>query len=81
MTRPWWLLPPGRINALWWLALGAAMLAIERFGGPTGQYPVVYAVPVALAAWYSGPVGVIGAGGVRAARALSCCSWRPAAHR
>jgi hypothetical protein len=54
MKRPWWLLPPGRINALWWLALGAAMLAIERFGGPTGQYPVVYAVPVALAAWYSG---------------------------
>ena len=54
MKRPWWLLPPGRINALWWLALGGAMLAIDRLGGPTAQYPVVYAVPVVLAAWYSG---------------------------
>jgi len=54
MKRPWWLLPPGRINPLWWLALGAGMLAIDRFGGPAVQYPVVYAVPVVLAAWYSG---------------------------
>ena len=30
------------------------MLVIDRFGGPTAQYPVVYAVPVVLAAWYSG---------------------------
>lgn len=52
--RPWWLLPPGRINALWWLALGGAMLAIDHVGSPGAQYPVVYAVPVVLAAWYSG---------------------------
>jgi hypothetical protein len=53
-TRPWWLLPPGRINPLWWIALGAGMLVIDHFGGPAAQYPVMYAVPVVLAAWYSG---------------------------
>ena len=52
--RPWWLLPPRRINPLWWIALGVATLVIDHLGGPTAQYPVVYAVPVVLAAWYSG---------------------------
>jgi hypothetical protein len=52
--RPWWLLPPGRIHPLWWLALGAVMLVVDHLAGPAAQYPVVYAVPVVLAAWYSG---------------------------
>jgi hypothetical protein len=52
--RPWWLLPPGRINPLWWIAFGAGMLAIDHLAGPAAQYPVVYTVPVVLAGWYSG---------------------------
>ena len=52
--RPWWLLPSGRIQPLWWVALGAAMLWIDFVMLPTAQFPVVYAVPVILAAWYSG---------------------------
>ena len=52
--RPWWLLPPGRVDPLWWMALGAAMLAIDHLSGPAAQFPLVYAIPVSLAAWYSG---------------------------
>jgi hypothetical protein len=52
--RPWWLLPEGRINPLWWIALGAGMLWIDHLNGLSAQFPVVYVVPVCLAAWYSG---------------------------
>jgi hypothetical protein len=54
LTRPWWLLPPGRIHPLWWVALGAAMLWIDYLMSTTAQFPVVYVLPVILAAWYSG---------------------------
>jgi hypothetical protein len=53
-TRPWWLLPSGRIQPLWWVALGAAMLAIDHFTSETVNFPVVYVLPIILAAWYSG---------------------------
>jgi hypothetical protein len=53
-TRPWWLLPSGRIQPLWWVALGAAMLWIDYLTSEATSFPVVYAVPVILAAWYSG---------------------------
>ena len=36
------------------MALGAAMLLIEHLSGPAAQFPLVYAIPVSLAAWYSG---------------------------
>jgi len=52
--RPWWLLPPGRIQPVWWIVLGAVMLWIDYFLSPTVHFPVIYAVPVILAAWYSG---------------------------
>jgi hypothetical protein len=52
--RPWWLLPPGRIHPVWWMALGAAMLWVDHVAGPPAQFPVLYALPVSLAAWYSG---------------------------
>jgi hypothetical protein len=52
--RPWWLLPQGRIHPLWWTGLGAAMLWVDHLIGPEAQYPVIYILPVILAAWYSG---------------------------
>jgi hypothetical protein len=52
--RPWWLLPPGRIHPLWWIALGSAMLGVDYASGPAAQFPVAYVLPVSLAAWYSG---------------------------
>ena len=53
-TRPWWLLPLGQVRAIWWVLIGVAMIAIDYFGGPDSQFPVLYVIPVILAAWYSG---------------------------
>ena len=54
LTRPWWLLPSGRIQPLWWVALGAAMLWVDYLISDSEHFPVVYVLPVILAAWYSG---------------------------
>jgi len=52
--RPWWLLPPGRLHPLWWIAFGSVLLWIDYLSGPHASFPVVYVLPVSLAAWYSG---------------------------
>lgn len=54
VAAPWWLLPHGRIHPLWWVALGAATLAVDHFTAIAAQFPVGYALPVIVAAWYSG---------------------------
>ena len=59
-TRPWWLLPPGQIQPLWWVALGAIMLAVDYITSETANFPVIYVVPVILAAWYSGKWPAVG---------------------
>jgi K+-sensing histidine kinase KdpD len=53
-NRPWWLLPSGRIQPLWWVALGAVMLWIDYLTFESANFPVFYVLPVILAAWYSG---------------------------
>ena len=52
--RPLWLLPIGRLHPAWWVVVGAAMIWLDYLDGPDGQYPVLYVIPVSLAAWYSG---------------------------
>ena len=54
LARPWWLLPPGRLHPWWWIAIAALLFWIDYVSGPNTQFPVVYVVPVSLAAWYSG---------------------------
>jgi hypothetical protein len=54
LSRPWWLLPLGHFNARWWWAVGVVLIAVDYVVGPDTQFPVIYAVPVILAAWYSG---------------------------
>jgi len=54
LERPWWLLPVGRINAGWWVPVAIALVAADYFIGPLSQFPVLYVIPVSLAAWYSG---------------------------
>ena len=54
LYRPWWLLPPGRLHPLWWSAIGAALIWIDYLAGPDAKFPVLYVIPVTLAAWYSG---------------------------
>ena len=53
LDRPWWLLPPGRIHAGWWVLAGILILAADYLAGVDSQFPALYSVPVALAAWYS----------------------------
>ena len=53
-ARPWWLLPVGRLHPMWWGVIAAFLLAVDLLTGPKIQFPVVYAIPVILAAWYSG---------------------------
>ncbi len=52
-VRPWWLLPPGRIHPALWIAVGAAIVGADYFGGME-FFPLLYTIPVVLAAWYSG---------------------------
>jgi hypothetical protein len=54
LTRPWWLLPPGRIAPAWWVAIILPMLAVEWATGLYMQFPLIYVIPVCLAAYYSG---------------------------
>ena len=53
LDRPWWLLPVGRIHAAWWVLAGVLVLAADYLVGVDSQFPMLYAIPVALAAWYS----------------------------
>ena len=48
------LLTPRRVAAGWWFAFGAALAALDYATGPDVQIAATYAVPVFLAAWYSG---------------------------
>jgi hypothetical protein len=54
LATPWWLLPLGRVHPLWWSAIGVGAIWIDFLAGPYAQFPVLYVIPVTLAAWYSG---------------------------
>lgn len=47
-------MPPGRLHPLWWVAVGAGFIWFDYVGGPNSRYPVLYTIPVSVAAWYSG---------------------------
>jgi hypothetical protein len=53
-NRPWWLLPPGRLDPRWWIGITAILLGIDYATGLYSVLPAVYVIPVALGAWYSG---------------------------
>lgn len=52
--RPWWLLPLGRLHPLWWVGIAGVLLWADYVTGPKTEFPVVYVIPVTVAAWYSG---------------------------
>ena len=54
LERPWWLLPRGHLHPLWWIGLAAALAWVDYLNGPGTQFPVLYIIPMILAAWYSG---------------------------
>jgi hypothetical protein len=53
-VRPWWLLPPARIHAAWWIAFGAVALWVDHLTRFNATFPLLYTLPVIAAAWYSG---------------------------
>lgn len=53
IPRPRWQLLDGRINPTLWVAVGIAIIWSDYAGG-LRHFPVLYTVPVMLAAWYSG---------------------------
>jgi hypothetical protein len=53
-TRPWWLPLPIRVHPAWWIAAAVPLLWIEYIAGTYTQFPLIYVIPVSLAAWYSG---------------------------
>ncbi|MDD4869523.1 MAG: histidine kinase [Kiritimatiellae bacterium] len=38
-----------------WLVLSILAMVIDYLSGPTVQFPILYIIPIGLAAWYSGP--------------------------
>ena len=54
LERPWWLLPPGRLHWMWWIVAGAACIWIDYADEVYTQFPLLYVIPMCLAAWYSG---------------------------
>ena len=55
-SRPLWIPPLGRLRPEWWLLFGAILIAIDFLSGQLAPAPVFHAIPVTLAAWYSGQV-------------------------
>ena len=53
-SHPWWVLPSGHIRPAWWLLAGPVLIWADYLAGPDSQLPVGYALPVCVAAWYSG---------------------------
>lgn len=51
--RPRWQLPAGRITPIFWVGIAAIVIWSDYHGG-LQTFPVLYAVPVTLAAWFSG---------------------------
>ena len=39
---------------LWWSPIAVGLIWIDYMAGPYAQFPVLYVIPVSLAAWYSG---------------------------
>lgn len=52
--KPWWVIPSGHIRPLWWLAVAPVLIWSDYAAGPDTPYPLLYFVPVCIAAWYSG---------------------------
>ena len=54
--KPWWLLPNTRLHPAWWIPIGALLVILYYLAETLRDYPLVYAIPVMLAAWYSGRI-------------------------
>src|SRR5438046_53921 len=39
-VRPWWLLPPGHLHPIWWIAMSGALLWADYVMGSDTPFPV-----------------------------------------
>lgn len=51
--KRWSFLPLGPISPWWWVPLAAVLVAVDYVTGPFFQFPSVYILVVAGAAWFS----------------------------
>ena len=47
-------MPPGRLHPAWWAGVACLLLWLDYATGLDTQFPILYFIPVTLAAWYSG---------------------------
>jgi hypothetical protein len=47
-------LPLGRVDPRWWVGIGVILVTADYVIGPDPMFPVLYCIPVFIAAWYSG---------------------------
>jgi hypothetical protein len=80
LVKPWWLLPPGRVHPAWWVGGTALLFWLDYLTGLNTQFPVLYVLPVSVAAWYSGlgPALMISIGMPLFHIALLLFWWQPA---
>jgi hypothetical protein len=53
-SKPWWLLPAGRLSPWWWAGVAAVVLILDDRVALDVRMPSVAMIPVLLAAWYTG---------------------------
>lgn len=53
-VKRWSFIPVGQVTPIWWVAVAIPLLVVDYLAGPYFQFPTVYVLPVALAAWFSG---------------------------
>src|SRR6185295_17616983 len=59
-ARPWWVVPSGHIHPIWWLVVAPLIIWADYVAGAGNQYPLLYVIPVCIAAWYSGTGAAVG---------------------
>ena len=48
------MLPLGRLNPLWWVSIAMLLVCLDLLTGPKTEFPLLFVIPVTIAAWYSG---------------------------
>ena len=48
------MLPLGQLRARWWIPIAIGLVLMDWIAGQVGPGPALYALPVTVAAWYSG---------------------------
>src|SRR6478609_3873749 len=53
-SKPWWMLPAGRVSSWWWAAAVVLMVGLDYEFALDVRLPSLHVLPVLAAAWYTG---------------------------